>query len=102
MSFLDSLALFLKQASLVQVALYLVAINLATFFIYRHDKRAAVYRNRRVPESTLHFLMFIGGTVGALAGQRILRHKTRKQPFQSVFWLLVLVQIIGLSYIMTV
>jgi uncharacterized membrane protein YsdA (DUF1294 family) len=83
----------LQQTDPLHVVLYLICINALTFLIYRYDKRAAIERRWRVSESTLHTLMFIGGTVGAFAAQRILRHKNRKQSFQVTFWLLVMVQV---------
>ena len=33
-------------------------------------------------------LAVIGGTSGAIAGQQILRHKTRKEPFRTLLWLI--------------
>jgi uncharacterized membrane protein YsdA (DUF1294 family) len=35
---------------------------------------------------------FLGGSPGAFWAQRTFRHKTKKQPFQLIFWALVLVQ----------
>jgi len=37
----------------------------------------------RTPESTLLMLAFIGGSPGAILGQQIFRHKTKKEPFRS-------------------
>jgi uncharacterized membrane protein YsdA (DUF1294 family) len=59
----------------------LALLNLLTLAAFAHDKRAAARRRRRVPEATLLWMAALGGTAGALAGQRWLRHKTRKQPF---------------------
>lgn len=71
------------------IVLYLTAINGITFLVFRSDKRAAIEGRRRVPEATLLQLALIGGSIGAVSAQQILRHKTRKQPF--VTWLTVIV-----------
>jgi uncharacterized membrane protein YsdA (DUF1294 family) len=69
-------------------ALYLLAINLAAFAAFWADKRAAEQGLRRTRESTLLMLALVGGTSGAIAGQQILRHKTRKEPFRTLLWLI--------------
>ncbi|MCE8019905.1 DUF1294 domain-containing protein [Halomonas sp. MCCC 1A11036] len=61
-------------------------LSVSTFAIYGIDKAAAGKGRRRTPEATLLFVGLIGGWPGALIAQRLFRHKTRKQPFQAVFW----------------
>ena len=68
---------------------YLLASSV-TFAAYAADKSAARNGQRRIRERTLHLCAFAGGWPGALAAQMLLRHKTRKQPFQIIFWLTVL------------
>jgi len=65
------------------IAGYLVALNALTWGIFAWDKYCARMRYWRVPESSLLSLAFLGGTPAALAAMRMLRHKTRKQPFRS-------------------
>ena len=60
----------------------------AAFILYGIDKRRAGTITRRIPERTLHLVAFAGGWPGALLGQRVFRHKTRKIPFLIVYWLL--------------
>ena len=67
----------------------LLILSIVTFVLYWLDKRRAVRGGRRVPESTLQLLAFLGGWPGALLGQRRLRHKTKKTPFLILFWFLV-------------
>ncbi|TAE79553.1 MAG: DUF1294 domain-containing protein [Alphaproteobacteria bacterium] len=90
----------LQQMPWWYFVLYAIAINLITVAFYYYDKQAAIKRRWRVPESTLHFLMFFGGTLGALYSQKKLRHKTRKKEFQMVFWGLSVFQAIIISYLL--
>ena len=65
-------------------------VSLVTFVAYGIDKRAATRGRRRVPETTVHLLELFGGFLGALAAQRVFRHKTRKARFVTVLWLIAL------------
>ena len=62
------------------------ALNVVTFFVYGWDKRQARLGGDRVPEKKLWLLILIGGCPGAWAGMQVFRHKTRKQPFSTIFW----------------
>lgn len=73
--------------------LYLLLINVFAFGLYWADKRAAIRRGWRIPEANLLLVGFIGGTLGALAGQQVLRHKTRKGSFQMAFWAVTILQV---------
>ncbi len=70
-------------------AVYMVA-SLLTFIAYAIDKSAAKNGSWRTQENTLHFLSLVGGWPGALVAQQKLRHKSKKQPFQSIFWVTVI------------
>lgn len=58
-------------------------INLVTFMLFGFDKLRAEAGSWRISEGTLLTWAFIGGSIGAYAGRRVFRHKTRKQPFSS-------------------
>jgi uncharacterized membrane protein YsdA (DUF1294 family)/cold shock CspA family protein len=81
-------------AKLSWPAAWLVVINVVTFAVYGWDKHQARVAGFRIPEMTLHALALIGGSPGALAGQRFFHHKTRKKVFQLIFWTTVLAHII--------
>lgn len=65
------------------LALIFIAINVFAFLAFEFDKRAAMNGEWRIKESTLLAIAFLGGSSGALIGQQVLRHKTRKQPFRT-------------------
>ena len=69
------------------LAVWLVGINLVTFFIFGLDKWKARRKQkneavRRVPEKTLFLLAVLGGSVGALLGMRVFHHKTLHRSFR--------------------
>ena len=82
--FLASLTLAGKLPA-AALCLYLSA-SIVSFAVYWFDKSAAQAGRWRTRESTLHLLSLIGGWPGALVAQRVLRHKSKKQSFQVVFW----------------
>ena len=60
---------------------YLIIINVVTWITYGLDKWKAKAGKWRIPERTLLLLALIGGSVGALAGMMLFRHKTKKAKF---------------------
>lgn len=75
----------LGQPPLWLLGVYLGA-SLLTFLVYALDKSAAQSGAWRISEQTLHLLALAGGWPGALLAQKMLRHKSAKQEFRSVFW----------------
>ena len=69
------------------------ALSVITYGTYVADKKAAQAGRWRVDESTLHVLAVAGGWPGALVARHHVRHKTRKQPFRTIFWMTVLVNV---------
>jgi len=55
---------------------YLIVINIVTFLVYGIDKWKAKQGSWRISEATLLMLAVIGGTIGALLGMQVWRHKT--------------------------
>lgn len=74
--------------------LYLGLVNLIAFSVFGWDKYRSIKNAWRVPENTLLLLAFIGGSPAMLLGQKLLRHKTRKQPFKTYLLLIVMIQVI--------
>lgn len=61
-------------------------LNLLTFYAYWRDKHAATQGHWRTAENTLHVLGLVGGWPGAWFAHQVLRHKSAKQTFRSVYW----------------
>lgn len=63
------------------IVLYVVAVNIVSFIIMGVDKRKAIKRAFRIPESTLFVLAIIGGSFGSIVGMHLFHHKTRHWYF---------------------
>ncbi len=79
------------------LAAWYALASVATFAVYAQDKSAARAGRRRTPERTLLLLGLAGGWPGALAAQRLLRHKSAKQSFLARFWLTVFLNLAALA-----
>lgn len=67
---------------LAWLAVYLLIINLAAFFMMWSDKRRAKKEGaRRIPEKALFLAALLGSSLGAVLGMGALRHKTRHWYF---------------------
>ena len=73
--------------------IYLVAINVVTFFVYGLDKLKAKRRAWRIPEAVLLTLAVIGGSVGAWLGMKVWHHKTAHNEFRFGIPLIIAAQI---------
>lgn len=62
-------------------AIYLAAINVATFVVYGVDKLKARRGRRRISEAALLLLALLGGSLGAWLGMKAWHHKTLHKRF---------------------
>ena len=56
------------------IILYVAAVNVISFIVMGVDKRRAVKRAFRDPESTLFVLALTGGRIGSVAGMPPFHH----------------------------
>lgn len=61
-------------------------MSLLTWLLFGWDKWAAQTGRSRISERALHTWTVLGGFVGAIAGQALFRHKTRKLSFVVIAW----------------
>lgn len=73
--------------------IYFLAINIVTMVIYGIDKYKAKSGYWRISELTLIMLATIGGSIGALGGMYIFRHKTQHKKFTIGVPLILLAQV---------
>lgn len=82
------------------VLFHIPLINIFTFFAYGHDKHAALNHQWRVPEIQLHTMEVLGGTIGAIAGQKIFHHKNKKKSYMMGFFATIVIQFSVILFIL--
>ena len=75
------------------ILIYLIAINVVTFFLYGIDKWKAKRSKWRISEATLLGLAVIGGSIGAWLGMKVWHHKTMHKKFKYGLPLILIIQI---------
>ncbi|WP_147126385.1 DUF1294 domain-containing protein [Shimia ponticola] len=83
----------------ILVLAFVLAANCVTVFLFWYDKRQAMSGHRRVPERRLLFWSALGGTPGAFWARARFRHKTRKQPFSTLLWAILILQCAALCLV---
>lgn len=79
---------------------YLILINAVGFALMHIDKRKARRGAWRIPEKTLIGIALLGGSVGAIAGMYLFRHKTKHLKFSVGLPLILTAQIAGVLLIL--
>lgn len=73
---------------------YLILVNLVAFFLMGIDKKKARTGAWRIPEKTLFLSAILGGSIGAIAGMQLFRHKTKHRSFVFGMPAILIVQIV--------
>ena len=82
------------------VAAYLIFINVKTYTMFAVDKKHAVKKKERVPESKLLRHMWLGGAGGAALAMLFYRHKTHHKNFTVTVLALLFVQLLIFSFVL--
>ena len=81
--------------------LWVLLWSLIAFALMGIDKWKAANHGRRIPEKTLILSAILGGSLGALVGMSLFRHKTRHWSFRIGMPVILAVQAaaaLGVSY----
>ena len=97
MNFLNETGL-ITYLTPINIIIYLLSINLIGILIMLIDKRKAIKGSWRIPEKSLLVVAMLGGGVGTLIGMYWFRHKTKKLKFTIGFPLILLTEIIAITY----
>lgn len=83
------------------ILIYLIAINIIAFAMMGIDKRKAIKRIWRIPEKSLFLSAILGGSIGAIAGMQLFRHKTKHTKFVIGMPAILILQIVIIVAIST-
>ncbi|MCR5262744.1 MAG: DUF1294 domain-containing protein [Clostridiales bacterium] len=72
---------------------WLIAANAAAFVMYGIDKAKAKRGAWRISEAALLLIAAVGGSIGAIAGMVIFRHKTKHLKFLIGLPLILIIQL---------
>lgn len=74
--------------------IYLLIINALSFLLMLIDKQKAKKDCWRIPEKTLIIVALLGGSLGAIAGMKLFRHKTKHPKFSVGLPVILAVQVV--------
>jgi len=73
---------------------FAAAVSVVTFVMFGIDKYRAVKGGYRIPIAVLLGMAFAGGSIGALLGMVVFRHKIRKNYFSVGVPLILVMQVV--------
>ena len=74
---------------------YLLLINAIGFLLMLVDKIKAKRNLWRIPEATLMGVAAVGGSIGAIAGMNLFRHKTKHAKFYIGLPVILALQVVS-------
>lgn len=78
--------------------IYLLIVNALGFLLMLIDKWKAVHDRWRIPEKTLFLTAILGGSIGALVGMYLFRHKTKHRSFTIGIPAILILQCAAAAY----
>ena len=91
----------MKDMNLLHIVLiYLVIINVVSFFIYGFDKWKAKKSKMRIRETALLGLAVLGGSIGAWLGMKVWHHKTLHKKFRFGVPAIIIIQLSLIGYLL--
>lgn len=79
---------------------WLLIVNVVTFCMYGLDKLKAKKGKRRIPEKTLMWSAAVGGSIGAICGMFLFRHKTLHKKFRIGLPAILIAQLLLAGFIL--
>ncbi len=99
---------FISGTFLVLVIVFILAMNISAFNLFRKDKLKAKKTNNkeknqkimRISERRLLRRCFFGGAIGGYLGMKICRHKTLKRKFTVGVGIMAVIQLLLYSFVL--
>ena len=89
----------MKELNLLHIVfIYLVSINVVTFFMYGIDKWKAKKSKWRIRETALLGLAVLGGSIGTWLGMKVWHHKTQHKKFKYGVPAIIIIQLALIVY----
>lgn len=79
---------------------YLVLVNAFALLLMLADKNKAQRGAWRIPEATLIGIAIAGGSIGAVLGMHLFRHKTKHRKFYIGLPLILILQVLLVLFLM--
>lgn len=86
--------IFASKTVLLVFLIYLVIVNIVAFAMMGSDKEKARKGQWRIPEASLFLSAILGGSIGAILGMQVFRHKTKHWYFQLGMPAILILQIL--------
>ncbi|MCR5500582.1 MAG: DUF1294 domain-containing protein [Acetatifactor sp.] len=84
---------------ILAIAVYLLAMNLLAFVLMASDKKKAKSGAWRVPEKVLFLSAILGGSIGAIVGMQVFRHKTKHWYFKYGMPAILIIQVVLAAFL---
>lgn len=88
-----------NKSFLTVFLIYILFINIKTYFLFVKDKKYAIQDKERISEARLLKHCLLGGALGGLLGMKSAHHKTRKWLFSIGVPLMLLIQALIISFL---
>ena len=82
----------------ILIPAYLIVLNLLAFLLMGLDKAKARRHRWRIPEKALFLSAILGGSIGAIAGMQLFRHKTKHASFRIGMPCILILQLALAAY----
>ena len=92
------MGIFMNAITLIII--YFIIMNICGFTLMGIDKRKAIKRLWRIPESVLFIVALIGGSIGCILGMQLFRHKTRTWNFVYGMPAILILQVVIFLFIL--
>lgn len=79
--------------------IYLIVVNIFTFFLMKIDKKRSRRNEYRISEMTFFMLSILLGSFGTYAGMIMFRHKTKHISFVIGVPLFIVLNLISIGFI---